>query len=79
MAETPVNTPKSILKLVPFNTDPKYHIVASGLYIMSASESASNPGVLFAAYIITSIPLLALFACATRPFMQGMTSGAFKA
>jgi len=61
------------------NTDSKYHIVASGLYIMSASESASNPGVLFAAYIITSIPLLALFACATRPFMQGMTSGAFKA
>lgn len=61
------------------NTDPRYHIVASGLYIMSASESASNPGVLFAAYIITSIPLLVLFACATRPFMQGMTSGAFKA
>lgn len=61
------------------NTDPRYHIVASGLYIMSASESASNPGVLFAAYVITSIPLLVLFACATRPFLQGMTSGAFKA
>ncbi|MCX7847544.1 MAG: carbohydrate ABC transporter permease [bacterium] len=61
------------------NTDPRYHIVASGLYVMSASESASNPGMLFAAYVITSIPLLLLFACATRAFMQGMTSGAFKA
>jgi ABC-type glycerol-3-phosphate transport system permease component len=61
------------------NTDARYHIVASGLYVLSVSESANNMGVLFAAYVLSSIPLLILFAFATRPFMQGMTSGAFKA
>jgi ABC-type glycerol-3-phosphate transport system permease component len=61
------------------NTDARYHIIASGLYVMSVSESANNMGVLFAAYVLASIPLLLLFAFATKPFMQGMTSGAFKA
>ncbi len=61
------------------NTDTKYHVIASGLYVLSVSESASNMGVLFAAYMLASVPLLLLFAFATKPFMQGMTSGAFKA
>jgi ABC-type glycerol-3-phosphate transport system permease component len=34
---------------------------------------------MFAAYAISSVPLLILFVYATRPFIRGMTSGAFKA
>jgi ABC-type maltose transport system permease subunit len=34
---------------------------------------------MFAAYVLSSIPLLILFVYATKPFMTGVTSGAFKA
>jgi len=34
---------------------------------------------MFAAYVLSSIPLLVLFLYATKPFMAGVTSGAFKA
>jgi ABC-type glycerol-3-phosphate transport system permease component len=34
---------------------------------------------MFAAYAISSIPLLLLFVYATRPFIRGLTAGAFKA
>ncbi|HOX36555.1 MAG TPA: carbohydrate ABC transporter permease [Candidatus Brocadiia bacterium] len=61
------------------NSDAKYHVVASGLYLMGQSQVASNFSTMFAAYILSSIPLLILFVYATKPFMQGVTSGAFKA
>ena len=61
------------------NTDKKYHVIASGLYVLSQSEAAGNMGMLFAAYVTSSIPLLILFVYATKLFMKGMTSGAFKA
>ena len=34
---------------------------------------------MFAAYVLASLPLLVLFIYATKPFMAGVTSGAFKA
>ena len=40
---------------------------------------ASNFSTMYAAYAISSIPLLILFAYATRPFVEGMTRGALKA
>jgi len=61
------------------NTDKKYHVIASGLYTLTQSEAAGNMGMLFAAYVTSSIPLLILFVYATKLFMKGMTSGAFKA
>ena len=61
------------------NTDSKYHVIASGLYIFAQSEGAGNMGMVFAAYVLSSIPLLILFVYATKLFMKGMTSGAFKA
>jgi len=61
------------------NTEGKKHVVASGLFVLATSEHASNPATLYAAYAISSIPMLILFVYATRPFMRGMTSGAFKA
>ncbi len=61
------------------NTDEQYHVIASGLYVMANSAAAANYGTLFAAYVLSSVPLLILFAYATRPFVEGVTSGAFKA
>jgi ABC-type glycerol-3-phosphate transport system permease component len=61
------------------NSDAKYHVVSSGLYLMGQSTVAANRATMFAAYVLASIPLLILFLYATKPFMAGVTSGAFKA
>jgi ABC-type glycerol-3-phosphate transport system permease component len=61
------------------NTEGEYHVIASGLYVMATSHFAQNFSTLFAAYMVSSIPLLILFTYATKPFIQGVTSGAFKA
>ncbi|MFI5384584.1 MAG: carbohydrate ABC transporter permease [Fimbriimonadales bacterium] len=61
------------------NSDAKYHVVSSGLYLMNQSNVAANYSTMFAAYTLASIPLLVLFLYATKPFMAGVTSGAFKA
>lgn len=61
------------------NSEGRHHVVASGLYVLATSAYASNMSTLFAAYVLSSIPLLILFVYATRPFIQGVTSGAFKA
>jgi len=61
------------------NTEGKYHVIASGLYVLAASPYSQNPNTLYAAYLISSVPLLLLFVYATKPFIQGVTSGAFKA
>lgn len=84
----PVVSVVSILKLVsswnnflwPFitNTDAHYHVIASGLYLMNSSNIGSNFSTMFASYIISSLPLLILFLYATKPFIRGVTSGAFK-
>ena len=61
------------------NTTGKYHPVSSGLFVMATSSVANNYCALYAAYLLSSIPLLILFSYATKPFIQGLTSGAFKA
>ena len=61
------------------NSDQQYHVIASGLYNMSTGPIADNYSAMFSAYVLSSIPLLLLFVYATRPFIQGMGTGAFKA
>ncbi|HIJ75019.1 MAG TPA: carbohydrate ABC transporter permease [Candidatus Hydrogenedentes bacterium] len=61
------------------NIDGRHHVIASGLYVLATSPHASNMSTLFAAYMASSVPLLLLFIYATKPFIQGVTSGAFKA
>jgi ABC-type glycerol-3-phosphate transport system permease component len=61
------------------NTDGTHHVIASGLYVMANSPHAANVATLYAAYAISSIPLLILFVYATRPFLEGLTRGALKA
>ncbi len=67
--------------LWPFVTQPdgEHHVIASGLYVLATSIYAADICSLFAAYMLASIPLLVLFVYATRPFIEGVTSGAFKA
>ncbi|RYG35783.1 carbohydrate ABC transporter permease [bacterium] len=61
------------------NSDAKYQTISAGLYGMGSSTLAVNYSNLFAAYALSSIPMLILFLYATKPFMAGLTSGAFKA
>ena len=61
------------------NSNHGYLPVASGLYLMSRTQISTNLGAMYSAYIIASVPLLILFFYATKPFMAGVTSGAFKA
>lgn len=61
------------------NSEGKYHVIASGLYVLATSTFLADLVALFAAYMLSSLPLLILFVFATRPFIQGVTSGAFKA
>jgi len=63
------------------NTDQGFAVVSTGLYLMSRTqnEAGGDASTLFAAYVISAIPLLILFVYATKPFMTGVTSGAFKA
>ncbi len=61
------------------NSDAKYQTVSAGLYSLGSSTLAVNYSSLFAAYTLSSVPMLILFLFATKPFMSGLTSGAFKA
>ena len=61
------------------NTDGTHHVIASGLYTMATSSHAMNFSTMYAAYAISSIPLLILYIYATKPFIQAMTEGAIKA
>ena len=61
------------------NPDTKNQVIGAGLYVMQQANSGNPPSMFFAAYTIASIPLLILFMKATKPFVEGMSSGAFKA
>lgn len=61
------------------NSDAQYQTVSAGIYAMGSSTLAVNYANLFAAYVLSSVPMLVLFLYATKPFMSGLTSGAFKA
>lgn len=61
------------------NTDNSHQVIAAGIYTLSTSQYASNFSTMYAAYAISSIPLLILFIYATKPFIRGITSGGLKA
>jgi ABC-type glycerol-3-phosphate transport system permease component len=63
------------------NGDSTYAVVSTGLFLMNQTQAAgaADKSTMFAAYVISAIPLLILFVYATKPFMTGVTSGAFKA
>lgn len=61
------------------NSDPAYHVIASGLFVLANSSAATDSATVNAAFVLSALPLLALFLLATKPFMTGVTGGAFKA
>ncbi|HYO09167.1 MAG TPA: carbohydrate ABC transporter permease [Tepidisphaeraceae bacterium] len=63
------------------NPNSKYAVVSTGLYLMAQVQQTAQTdrSTMFAAYVIASVPLLILFVYATKPFMTGVTAGAFKA
>ena len=63
------------------NPNSKYAVVSTGLYLMNQVQTVaySDKSTMFAAYVLASVPLFILFVYATKPFMAGVTSGAFKA
>ncbi len=61
------------------NTDERYHVIGSGLYVMAHTQTAVQMATMFSAYVLSSLPLLVLLIIATKPFMQGITSGSLKA
>ncbi|MFI5357285.1 MAG: carbohydrate ABC transporter permease [Opitutales bacterium] len=60
------------------NTDDRHSVVASGLFTLSTSSMGGDVATMFAAYLLSSLPLLVLFIYANKPFVRGLTSGALK-
>lgn len=60
--------------------DEKMHTITIGLqpFTTSYTETYLSYGVPFAGYVIVSIPLLVIFFFASKQFIRGLTSGAFK-
>ena len=61
------------------NNTSDHQVIAAGLYLMQETVGGAAPNLMYAAYALSSIPLLILFVYATKPFIEGMTQGAFKA
>lgn len=61
------------------NSDSAYHVIPSGLFLLANSSATLDYATVNAAFVLSSLPLLILFAFATKSFMAGVTGGAFKA
>jgi len=56
---------------------PELRTLTLALYQL-ASSGGAQWGIMMAGYVLASLPLLILFIIFTRPFIEGMTSGAIK-
>jgi len=62
------------------NSNPKYHVIPSGIYLLSREMGGQGDlQSIYSAYVLSAIPMLVLFILATRAFLRGITAGAFKA
>lgn len=53
-------------------------VVTVVLKVFTSSQDVSNIGIMFAGYVIATIPLLILFLFTSRLYMEGLTAGAVK-
>ena len=84
----PILSTIAIMKIVDFYndftwpllviTDNKKQLVTVILQVFTSVYAASGMGIVYAGYVIASIPLLILFSFASRLYMEGMTAGAVK-
>ncbi|MBQ2433037.1 MAG: carbohydrate ABC transporter permease, partial [Clostridia bacterium] len=84
----PILSTIAIMKIVDFYndftwpllviTENKKQLVTVILRVFTSIYAASGMGIVYAGYVIASIPLLILFSFASRLYMEGMTAGAVK-
>ena len=60
------------------NSDPSLHVISSGLYFLNDTDTAGDLGLLYAAYVLSILPLAILFFLGTKYFVQGLSAGAVK-
>lgn len=60
------------------NSDPSLHVISSGLYFLNDTDTAGDLGLLYAAYVLSILPLAILFFFGTKYFVQGLSAGAVK-
>lgn len=53
-------------------------VITVAVRVFTAAQGTINIGAMFAGYVIATLPLLILFMCASRLYMEGMTAGALK-
>ena len=61
-----------------FVSNPDFYTLASGLYGLQAQESTGSWPVFFAASLLVSAPILAVFMLAQRHMVSGLSSGGVK-
>lgn len=84
----PILSTIAIMKIVDFYNDFTWpllvisdnnkQLVTVILRVFTSVYAASGMGIVYAGYMIASIPLLILFSFASRLYMEGMTAGAVK-
>lgn len=60
------------------NSDPSLHVISSGLFFLNDTDTAGDLGLLYAAYVLSILPLAVLFFLGTKFFVQGLSAGAVK-
>lgn len=63
--------------LIPGNSSPSFLIISIGLYAFTDAQQTQY-GLLFAGFILASLPLMLLLGFNMKSFVQGMTTGAIK-
>ncbi|MCI8517932.1 MAG: carbohydrate ABC transporter permease [Hungatella sp.] len=84
----PILSTVAVLKVVDYYNDfiwpmmviesNRKQVVTVVLKVFTSSQDLSNVGIMFAGYVIATIPLLILFLFTSRLYMEGLTAGAVK-
>lgn len=54
-------------------------VISVAIQTYSSSQGTSNYGAMMAGFVIATVPLLLMFSCSSRLYIEGITSGAVKA
>lgn len=54
-------------------------VISVAIQTYSSSTGSTNYGAMIAGFVIASVPLLIMFSCSSRLYIEGITSGAVKA
>lgn len=54
-------------------------VISVAVRVFQSSQGATEPGIMVAGFVMATIPLLIMFICSSRLYIEGITSGAVKA